>query len=201
MQVETNEVIAKRYESEPLFASAHGALVFAFNFSMDLYDRPLMNKMADGPYTTGKGLSGLDGAAQAGFVRAELRNIGVIGEAILTARIAPHASPCVCRKACCSGNIPNVLWTNSIDVLAQHAMGALSGCVSHYRIRQAIVRRYFGDRVSLVDTAEKCGVSKTTVSEHNQRVLKALKTAEASAWGGFEAKLIELGMVESKNSS
>jgi hypothetical protein len=201
MQIETYEMIAKRYASDPLFSSAHSALVFAFNFSMAYYDRPLMNKMADDPRPIGKGLSGLDGAAQAGFVRAELRNIGAIGEAILTARIAPRSTPCECHRACCAGQIPSIEWTNAIDVLVQPAMGALSGCISHYRLRQAIVRKHFGDRVSLSDAAEKCGANKNTATEHNQRILKALKTAESAAWGRLETKLIELGIVEFKNNS
>lgn len=192
-----DQEIARRYESDPLFRSAHDALVFAFNFSMDLYDRPLMNKMADGPRPEGKGLSGLDGAAQAGFVRAELHSLGAIPEAILIARIAPRSQPCECRKPCCSGQSLNPEWIGAVDALVQHAMAALSGCgVVHYRVRRASVLRYFGERVSLTETAEKCGISKNTVTDHNQKILKALKTDEAAAWGRFESRLIASGMVE-----
>ena len=34
---------------EPLFDSAHAALVYAFNYSGQAYDRPLMNRLADDP--------------------------------------------------------------------------------------------------------------------------------------------------------
>ncbi len=193
--------ITRRYESDPLFRSAHDALVFAFNFSMDLYDRPLMNKMADGPRQIGKGLSGLDGAAQAGFVRAELHTLGVIPEALLTARISPQGSPCECRRPCCSGKTINRDWAVAIETLTKHALVPLSGCISHYRLRAAIVQKFFGASVSLADIAEICGVNRDTASDHNQRVVKMLKTEESAAWGRFEGRLIEVGMVDvSKNS-
>lgn len=192
-----DQEITKRYESEPLFRSAHDALVFAFNFSMDLYDRPLMNKMADEARPPGKGLSGLDGAAQAGFVRAELHSLGVIPEALLIARIAPRSQPCDCRRACCSGQSLNPEWIGAVEVIVQHTMAALSGCgIVHYRVRRASVLRYFGERVSLTEAAEICGISKNTVTDHNQKILKVLKTDEAAAWGRFETRLIASGMVE-----
>ncbi|MNV60944.1 hypothetical protein D3C71_1534330 [compost metagenome] len=56
----------------PLFPRAHAALTFALNYSMQQYDRPLMNRIASGELTAGmapgggEGLSGLDGAGQAG---------------------------------------------------------------------------------------------------------------------------------------
>lgn len=58
------------------FTRAHAALVFALNFASDCYDRPVMNRLADGPRAAGKGLAGLDGAAQAGMVRAEAEASG-----------------------------------------------------------------------------------------------------------------------------
>ena len=193
--------ITRRYESEPLFSSAHAALVFAFNFSMDLYDRPLMNKMADPPAPVGKGLSGLDGAAQAGFVRAELHLMGAIPEAILIARVAPQGSPCECRRPCCSGKTINPGWADAIKTLTQHALVPLSGCISHYRLRAAIVQKFFGASVSLSDIAEVCGVNRDTASDHNQKVVKMLRTEETAAWGRFESRLIEAGMVESVKNS
>jgi len=198
---ETDQDIARRYESDPLFLSAHAALVFSFNFSSDLYERPLMNKMADSPHPPGKGLSGLDGAAQAGFVLAELNQMGAIPRAILTACVAPHSNPCECRRPCCTGKTPNPVWVESIRVLAQHALVPLSGCVSHYRLRLAIVQKFFGDSVSLSDISEICGVNRDTASDHNHKVVKALKTEESAAWGQFETRLIDAGMVESAQSS
>ena len=80
-------------EAEPLFINAHSALVFAFNFSGQCYDRPMMNRMAAPSVGTGKGLVGLDGAAQAGMIRGEVKSLGKLAEAILIARFAPHSMP------------------------------------------------------------------------------------------------------------
>lgn len=61
---------------EPMFKSAHAALVFALNYSMQQYDRPLINRIAAGhTKESHKGLSGVDGAAQAGMIRAELARL------------------------------------------------------------------------------------------------------------------------------
>lgn len=197
MQIDSNEAIARQYASEPLFLSAHSAVVFAFNFSTDFYDRPVMNKMADHPRPTGKGLSGLDGAAQAGFIRAELKGMGAVGEAIVVARVAPRSSPCACRHACCSGQILNTEWSNAIDVLVQHSILALSGSISNYRLRKAIVLRFFGEKIGFADIALKIGVSKTTANDQNQKIVKALKSEEGAVWSKLECRLIETGMVGS----
>lgn len=91
-------------EGDTLFDNAHGALVFAFNFSGQCYDRPAMNRLATPAAGTGKGLVGLDGAAQAGFILAEVKGMGKLAEAILTARLAPRSMPCHCRSSCCASH-------------------------------------------------------------------------------------------------
>lgn len=52
-----------------LFRTPQAALVFAFNYSMQQQGRPLADRMASPAARTGKGLSGVDGAAQAGMIR------------------------------------------------------------------------------------------------------------------------------------
>lgn len=41
--------------SEPLFSSAHAAIVFALNYNHQQYDKPLMNRLSWGPMPEGKG--------------------------------------------------------------------------------------------------------------------------------------------------
>ncbi len=169
---------------EPLFDTAHGALVFAFNFSGQSYDRPLMNRMAAPAIGTGKGLVGLDGAAQAGFIRAEVASLGKLAEAILISRIAPRTTPCSCRSACCSGHRPNKEWQDAISYLADHMRNtALAGCTAHGILRREYVTRYFTPkdrRVSIDMLAEKYDVVRNTVSAHCSRV--------AALLGGTAAK-------------
>lgn len=157
-----------------LFDSAHGALVFAFNFSGQCYDRPMMNRMASPAVGSGKGLVGLDGAGQAGMIRAEVRALGRLAEAILVARIAPRTMPCSCRSACCAGVRPNKEWTDAISILADHVRNtALAGCVSNGLLRREYVVRYFTrkeQRASLDQLSDRHNIARNTASAHNAKV-------------------------------
>ncbi len=87
-----------------LFRTPQDALTFAFNYSMQQQDRPLMDRLAAPAARTGKGLSGMDGAGQAGMI---CRVIGSLDnryeEAALIARFAPRTIVCNCKSPCCAG--------------------------------------------------------------------------------------------------
>ncbi len=195
----------------PLFESAHGALVFAFNFSGQCYDRPMMNRLASPSVGSGKGLVGLDGAAQAGMIRAEVQAMGRLAEAILLARLAPRTTPCSCRSSCCCGHKPNREWTDAIGYLADYVRTtALAGCSSNGMMRREYVVRYFtpkNQRVSIEDLAEKHDVAKNTVSAHAGKVASlfsgtpakrekaAVPGLEGAAMNAIEDRLRDIGMV------
>lgn len=195
----------------PLFESAHGALVFAFNFSGQCYDRPMMNRLASPAVGSGKGLVGLDGAAQAGMIRAEVQTLGKLAEAIIIARMAPRSVPCHCRSACCAGHRPNKEWTDAISVLADYVRTtALAGCTSNGMLRREYVVRHFtrkDDRISLEALAEKHDIHRDTASAHAAKVALLLGGAQAKkgkpgvlglesvAMDAIEDKLRGIGMV------
>lgn len=166
-------------ENDALFNSAHSALVFAFNFSGQQYDKSMMARMAAAPGRAGKGLGGLDGAAQAGMIRGELARIDPLSANILIARTAPHSIPCECRHACCSGEKPNLEWTNAIGFVTEVALGELSGCLSHYRLRRGIIERFFGVKHNLASLADECHVNRDTASAHNAKLVRWLKGSPA----------------------
>lgn len=196
---------------EPLFDNAHGALVFAFNFSGQSFDRPLMNRLAAPAVGTGKGLVGLDGAAQAGFIRAEVQGLGKLAEAILIARIAPRTTPCSCRSVCCSGHKPNKEWTDAISYLSdQVRTTALAGCTANGLMRREYVVRYFTpkeQRTTLEVLADRYDIDRNTVSAHASKVgtwfaglpsrsgRPAVPGMEWLARDAIEARLVEIGMV------
>ena len=198
-------------QGESLFTSAHGALVFAFNFSGQSYDRPAMNRLATPALGTGKGLVGLDGAAQAGFIRAEVKAMGKLAEAIIIARIAPRSMPCQCRSSCCSGQKPNKEWTDAIATLSDHVRTtALAGCIANGLMRREYVVRYFtpkDQRKSLEALADKYEIDRHTVSAHAGKVtayfagITARKDKpgtpgmEPLAMNAIEDQLREIGMV------
>lgn len=179
-------------DQEPLFTSANSALVFALNYSAQQYDRPMMNRMATQAVGSGKGLVGLDGAAQAGMIRQELAACGQLVENALLARVAPRWQPCECRAACCSGKRPNREWTNAIAYLAdQVRYVALAGCVCNGMLRREYVVRFFTPkekRISLDELADRNGIHRNTAAAHNAKVAKWLKTSEDQSWMIVDAK-------------
>lgn len=187
---------------EPIFRSAREALVFALNFSAEQYDRPAMSKMAARATGSGRGLGGLDGAAQAGFVRQELAACGRLYEALIIAQLAPRGTPCACRAPCCSGTRPNRERAEAIDYLVTEAIKVLSGCVTHHRMRVALVEAALRrERPGITALAERCGVHRDTVSEHAKRVRRWLIGEreeiglEQRAWEAITARLTACGMV------
>lgn len=161
---------------EPLFRSAHDALVFAFNFSMQQYDRPLMNRaMAGKPEREGKGLSGLDGAGQAGMIRAELDRLPPVPRAVLIASCAPNQLPCYCGVSCCAGWKHNPEWSDAMSLLtSMAAAGALSGCVSNGRLRSALIQRLLGAKATLASIAEDHDVSERTAEAQSAKLKRWL---------------------------
>lgn len=181
----------------PLFSSAHAALVFAFNSSGQCYDRPPMSRMATPGIGSGKGLAGLDGAAQSGMIRAEVQALGRLHEAILIARIAPRSTLCSCRSPCCSGHLPNVEWRDAVSVLADRARtSALSGCTSDGRIRRGLVMMCFGGvRMTVAGLAEDSEQARRTVAAHLGKVRRWIRDEEAKAWEAIDGRLKAAGMV------
>ncbi|AZY50996.1 hypothetical protein C0J09_13935 [Bordetella avium] len=182
--------LVQRPAQDPLFRSAREALTFALNYSMQQYDRPLMNRamsaQPDGG-AEGKGLSGIDGAGQAGMIRAELGKLSPLHQAALVASIAPSQMPCECRVSCCSGWKVNPEWQEAMSELSiAAASGALSGCVSNGRLRSALIQKHFGAKTSLVELAERFGVSERTADAHSAKLKRWLFGTPAH--GDNEAK-------------
>ncbi len=198
---------------EPLFRSAHEALVFAYNFSLQA-STPMtpVAKLMRGPVGPGRGLGGLDGAGQAGIIRAKIAELGKVGAAIITARIAPRTTKCECRAACCSGLRPNREWADALSTLAdtiRHT--ALAGCTSDGIMRREYVLRYFShrsERAPLEELARKYSIDRHTVGAHYAKVTRWLRgdtrySAEGADFSGMEQwafdaitqKLIDAGIV------
>lgn len=181
---------------ETLFNSAHSALIFAFNFDCQVYPRSMMSKMAgDSLGGSGKGLGGLDGAGQAGIIRAKVREVGYLGEAALIARTANRSTPCLCRSSCCSGQKVNKEWQSAMWFLAGHIQA-----ITENRTKKdmfiALVMKYYGVKSSLVDIAEANDISRDTAGTHNAATTKAMKSIEQAAWRSIEEKLKEANLID-----
>lgn len=163
--------VVERTQPEKLFRTPEDALRFAFNYSMQQQGRPLADRMASPGGRTSKGLSGNDGAAQAGMIWNELKQLSDIERAVLIARHAPKDRTCTCKNSCCSGYTPNEEWMDAIRALEQAALTMLSGHISNYRLRRGLVEKAIGAKLEVKSLAKLCGVSEKTAGVH-WRIIK-----------------------------
>lgn len=152
--------------TEKMFRTPVDALIFAFNYSMQQQGRPLSDRLSAPGGRTSKGLSGNDGAAQAGMIWRELQDVAPLERAVLIARYAPRSLPCTCTNACCSGYRPNPEWNEAIRMLEQHALTLLAGRLSLYRLRRGLVEKAIGVKHQINDLAKKCEVDEKTAAAH-----------------------------------
>ena len=191
-------------DQDALFESAHAALVFAFNISNQCFDRPPLARLAINPLPSSgdslSGLSGLDGAAQAGMIRAEVHALGCLPENLLIARFAPRSHPCSCRSKCCSGKQYNMEWRNAIAWLANHVKeSALSGTHADYRVARSCVERHFQHREhrsSIATFAISMSVHKNSAEAYIHRVSKLFKVVESTAYAMISDRLQEINIVK-----
>lgn len=183
---------------QPIFRTVNGALAFAFNFKHGQYKPSAMAQMMASRGSSGRGLGGLDGAAQAGLIRAGVDALEPrIRGHILAARFSVRALPCPCKRPCCSGWKSNEEWLVAISEISNTVrQAALAGTVVNFTLRHAIVRRYFGVRQSLADAARASGVERHTASAHANKVISYLREEERHARYAIEAVLKESNVVE-----
>lgn len=192
------------------FKCTEDALRFAFHYSGQAYDRPLMNRMADDPTGTAaeEALCGIDGAGQAGMIWSQVMRLSPMSQYVLYASYSPRSVRCNCERPCCSGHKPNPFWEACVVKIEEAAVTrALAGCISHRVLRRSIVRRLLGDRlIVLQDVAERCGVAQNTASNHNRLIKEWLFGTKQDGWttgirpralAQFDAMLVAAGVVES----
>jgi DNA-binding transcriptional ArsR family regulator len=165
---------------EPLFPHAHAALVFAFRFSGQSGAAPTpMAKLMRGPAATGKGLAGLDGAAQAGMIRCEVEALEPILRNIIVARFA----------------FEDLERLRALLALIPHAAEQLGTGINSRRMVDTLVQRYFGARVLLCDLAEQIGVHSSTVTRTWQKIYARFQADEARAGAEIGDRLRIAGLV------
>jgi hypothetical protein len=181
--------------NQPLFASAASAAAFALNFSSESYQTSAVNRMAGTPAPSGKGLGGLDGAAQSGMIRAELAGIGFMGEAIIVAEMAHKTKPCPCKAPCCSGEIVNREWAAAIGLLSNF-LKETKIAPAYFIVRTNLLRRYFGVDISISEIARHSQLSRDTITAYNAKVTSFLKVEKKLAWAQFDQRLMERGIID-----
>lgn len=188
----SNKAIA---DSEPLFSSAEAAMRWAVNFERPP-DRPPMNRAYQSPKSDGilppsRGLSGENGAIQAGYITAAMKSLGKIPNAILTARVAKKRIECNCRRPCCSRSMQNPTFIAPLNELADE-IGPLLLVRRQYvghSLRFDLTHHAFDTKnkeLEAIALAEKYGVSDDTIGKLNGKIKLWLFGNRASKTGGVE---------------
>lgn len=189
-QIETQELA--------LFRSVHDALKFACNFKHGQIKATGLAVLMGGAKPVGRGLSGLDGAAQAGMVLAEVAALEpkVRGQ-IIIARYTVREIQCPCQRLCCRGFRESIDWLAAISLIAESARtDVLQGTIVDFFSRHAIVRRHFGDKRSFKEISDISGIPKDTVSQHSAKVVPWLKSEEKRALYAIEGRLKTSQIIE-----
>ena len=177
---------------EPLFNSTHEALVFAFNYVGQQSPRtPMMSMFKSNPgqdenlpprnhnIGKGKGLIGLDGAAQAGFILAEVCRLPDDQHNVIVARYYRATHECMC----CGSDVPREEWKAAID--------ALSHCVElegvHRRVRLMMVEKaVFGSGISAVQLANQYSLSERTLQRQYSLIRTKFQKIRNSAMSSLD---------------
>lgn len=191
--------------SGAIFDSSKSALIFAFTFAAGARpERDSVNKISTPSTGSGRGLGGMDGAAQAGMVLGELKRSGMLIEQVLTARLAMRAFICSCRSPCCSGSRPNDTWREAVSYMSDHVYQLMQsthsgkrGMEDNYRLRKMMTGKYFGIEVDVKEIAKRAEVSERTAHQHRKAIYGHLHRIESNAWIEIEARLVSVGIVSS----
>ncbi len=160
---------------EPLFDSMHAALTFAYRYSGQQYSPSIMAQMMRSHIGTGKGLSGLDGAAQAGLIRGLIGKLHKQDQAMISARFAADEHE----------RIEAMLFFVPV-VIAAYPTG-----VHSRRAADVLIQKWFGARLNINGAAEEIGVHRNTAgpmwAATNRILRETLERAEEAAFQELRA--------------
>lgn len=185
--------------SAAIFQNADQALRFAFNSGSRGAQRPYLNRLAAPSLAGEPTLAGIDGAAQAGMIRAEVAALGKTLERVLKGRFAPRSLPCNCGRPCCRRSFENPEWIEAVSALAEEIVRRLKLSGSYLGLRTDIVRKYFSGGVKIQDLVKRHGLSRNTVSVFNSRMVRELRQLENRATMEIEDRLMEMDLLPAQS--
>lgn len=165
---------------EPLFDSTYAALAFAYRYSTQQYQPTPMARLMRGSIGSGKGLHGIDGAAQAGLILGMLEKLPVFERAAITARFSFRSADGYAAKITLMGPATTALGTG----------------VHNRRMIDQLVQKFYGEKVYLKDLAGTCGVDPRAIPDCWHLIRKALTAIEHRAIDRAEVIFREGGLVE-----
>lgn len=166
---------------DPLFDSTWAALAFAFRYSTQQYQPTPMARLMRGSIGSGKGLHGLDGAAQAGIIRAQVQELREFERCAVIARFA----------------LADLEKIEAMMILVPPAAAALGTGVHNRRMVDNLVQRYFGQRCNLKDLASTHDVHPDTMTQRWACIKRLLTELERRGIDQVEIRLQAAGLVPS----
>lgn len=166
-----------------LFNSVEEALTFAFNYAKQQSPRnPMSSILQGGVIGKGKGLHGVDGAAQAGMILAKLDDLEREQRYVLTVRFGSVKIDC----PCCGQPAYTQEWLDAIAMLG--CCPEIDGV--HKAVKQAVIAKILcREKVNLTDLCKKYGVVLRTLHTQQAALKKRLQKAENQGLNAMREKL------------
>lgn len=181
-------------DTEALFVSTHEALVFAFNYADQQYAKSPMGSLYAVP-GTGRGLTGVYGAGEAGMIMAEVMRLQPLERDALCVRFTAVRTEC----HCCGHELDTRQVRDAIGRLIHYA-AQQDGSTGNLSLVRAIVRDYFGlEKVGTAKLmAEQQDVHRNTVGNYSGAIKRALRTLERRSERNIDKALQLAGKVASE---
>lgn len=162
-----------------LFDSAYSALYFAYRYSPQQYAPTPISRLMRSQIGSGKGLHGLDAAAQSGIIRAEVEAIGPYEKNAIVARFATDPAESLGAKI----------------ALLVPATASLGTGIHHHRMVDGLVQKYYGRRIYLKEIAEMIGATPNTMTKRWACIRECIRDIEYRAMDRAEERLRQAGLI------
>lgn len=150
-------------QQEYLFEGLHQALTFAYRYSGQQYSPSVLAQFMARSGGSGKCLHGLDGAAQAGLIRAIItHNLDIYEQNMIVAKFASNEKERI----------------ESQCFFVSVAIANMGTGLHRRRAADALVQKWFGLKIGVNDVAEEAGLHRSTISP----AWRAVKGVMQSIW-------------------
>ncbi len=175
---------------EPLFGSAHDALIFAFNHAGQHSPRtPLAGLLHRGGIGSGKGLHGIEAAAQAGIILAEFEKLAKPHQHVLRVRFGRNEQPC----PHCHITGPCEEWVQAVDALSRCAeLDTLNRQARHLMVEKAVCGL---KGISVAVIAANFKLVERTLQKQMQAFRRKMEKLENEAMNEADNRLRDMGVV------
>lgn len=153
---------AVKQQDDYLFDGVHQALTFAYRYSGQQYSPSVLAQFMARGGGAGKGLSGLDGAAQAGLIRALIERLPMQERNMIAAKFAANECESVGARL----------------ALLPVAIGCMGTGMYSTRAADALLQKWFGLKLNILDVAEITGQHRNTVSP----AWKSVRASMSQIW-------------------